>query len=195
MRKKWIVPLVLFCAALGLFAYAKRPDPDVVRLHVIANSDDPADQAVKLQVRDVLLRQLGGRWNGADSASGCLEVLRQDLPDIEALAAQTLEAAGIDYGAQAQVGVYAFPTRTYNDSLTLPGGRYQALRVELGQAQGKNWWCLLYPPLCLDAVDPSPQVDGVSGAQAADVLPAQGREEATPQVRSWIWDKLRAWLE
>ena len=101
----------------------------------------------------------------------------------------------MDYGAQAQVGVYAFPTRTYNDSLTLPGGRYQALRVELGQAQGKNWWCLLYPPLCLDAVDPSPQVDGVSGAQAADVLPAQGREEATPQVRSWIWDKLRAWLE
>lgn len=194
MRKKWMIPLVLLCAAVGCFAYANRVNNQVVRLHVIANSDDPTDQEAKLAVRDALLQQLGAHWNTAEGVDGCLELLKADIPKVETIAKETLVRYGMDYGATAKVGVYKFPTRTYNEEVTLPGGRYEALRVELGQAEGKNWWCLLYPPLCLDAVEQAPAVDGISSAQTPDVLIPSGETE-TPKVHSWIWDKVQQWLE
>ena len=141
---------------------------NLVRLHVIANSDGPGDQAVKLKVRDRILRDVGAELGSAADARQALEVVQAELGQIEALAEDELSKNGYSYGAAAMVGIFDFPDRTYGD-LTLPAGRYNALRVVLGDGQGQNWWCVLFPPLCLVdlAVDVERPSEAASGAALA----------------------------
>lgn len=122
----------------------------VIRLHILANSDSTADQTQKLLVRDALLSQAAA-WipEGADFASGC-EALRSHLPEIQQTAEQTLRAAGCGDAVTVSLEQTVFPTRTYGD-VTLPEGDYQALRVEIGAAAGQNWWCVMYPAMCIPA--------------------------------------------
>lgn len=132
----------------------------VIRLHILANSDATADQTQKLLVRDALLAQ-SSAWIPADAdfASGC-EALRARLPEIQATAEQTLRQSGCGDAVTVSLEETAFPARQYGD-VTLPEGQYQALRVEIGAAEGQNWWCVMYPALCIPAV---------SEVDAADVL-------------------------
>ena len=148
---------------------------NLVRLHIIANSDDPADQAVKLKVRDRILREVGAELGSAADARQALATVRAELGRIEALANDELSKDGHPYGAAAVVGVYDFPDRTYGD-LTLPAGRYNALRVVLGEGRGQNWWCVLFPPICL--VDLAVDVERPAGSGAA--LLAEGEGAAAP---------------
>ncbi len=122
----------------------------VVRLHVLANSDSEADQALKLKVRDrVLVRATELLESSADRAQA-EERLRAALPELEEIAAAEIASNGYDYGVTASLTDTAFPTKEY-DGFTLPAGEYLALRVVIGEGAGQNWWCVVFPPLCTAA--------------------------------------------
>lgn len=116
---------------------------NLIRLHIIADSDDEDDQNVKLKVRDAILADVGDRLsNGAERND-----IINELNNIEETALKTLAENGFEYGAKAEYGKFEFPRKTYK-SMTLPAGEYYGLRVVLGSGQGHNWWCVMYPPLC-----------------------------------------------
>ncbi len=121
---------------------------NVLRLHVLANSDSEYDQNLKLKVRDAILES--GILSGADSIENARKTAEKRLRDIETLAELTLEEYGCNMPVKASIENIGFDERTYGD-ITMPAGDYQALRIEIGNAEGHNWWCVMYPPLCLPA--------------------------------------------
>ncbi len=131
----------------------------VLRLHVIANSDSPADQAVKLRVRDAILRCMEPGESIRDA-----ETFVMEHGDTLLLAAErTLRENGFSYSAQLMLGTFDFPDRTYGGTL-YPAGEYEALRVVLGRGAGQNWWCVLFPPLCIvtEETESLPSLDELS---------------------------------
>lgn len=182
MKKQMQLLCTLFLVAAAVFNSAALAVPDVIRLHVIANSDSPEDQAVKEQVRDMVVRDLGPLFTGMDPGEVEKWILcNQDF--IAALAAEVLFEAGIDYSVQVKYGVVDYPTRLYGDT-AYPAGKYKSVRIILGEGKGRNWWCVLFPPLCF--------VDGT-------VQPAQNEKPSDVKVRFWLWDKIvdffRSWEE
>ena len=123
----------------GFSAQCAALEENIVRLHVIANSNDEADQAVKLRVRDAVLPE------DFDTA---VTALCTHLESLEAAANSVLKAENLPYCAKAEICEMYFPTRTY-ESFKLPAGRYRTLRISLGKAEGKNWWCVVFPALCM----------------------------------------------
>ena len=121
-----------------------------LRLHVLANSDSAADQQLKLQVRDALLTACETLFAQADSLAAAESAARRALPALQRTAEQTVRAAGYGYPVHIELTDAWFDTRSYGD-YTLPAGQYRALRVQLGEAAGQNWWCCLFPPLCVTA--------------------------------------------
>lgn len=117
------------------------------RLHIIANSDSRADQAVKLLVRDELLTYLNGR-----DADNLEQYVREHTEEVEAVAEDALERRGFSYGATALVGPAEYPWRIL-DGKAYPAGRYESIRVVLGDGNGQNWWCILFPPFSLVDVE------------------------------------------
>ena len=122
----------------------------VIRLHVLANSDSEKDQAQKLLVRDAVLVKARELLEGVSSRDEAESILRESLPAIEAVAEETLLAAGSEREVSATLGYESYPTREY-ESMAFPAGEYLSLRVMIGEAEGQNWWCVLFPPLCLSA--------------------------------------------
>lgn len=158
--RRWELALLLgvACAALvGVRLGAEREAlaDKVIRLHVVANSDSPEDQALKLRVRDAVLEKGSIYLTGLDRAQA-METLAQALPELGQVAADTVAREGYDYPVRVSLGEDNFPTKAYAD-LALPAGRYTALRVELGAGQGRNWWCVVFPPLCLGSVTETTQ--------------------------------------
>lgn len=122
----------------------------VVRLHVLANSDSEEDQALKLQVRDAVTERTAALLEEASGRREAETVLRQHLPELKRLAAEAIAAAGYGYSVEVELAETEFPTREY-DGFSLPAGEYLALRVLIGEAAGRNWWCVVFPPLCTAA--------------------------------------------
>ncbi len=156
-----VLALALVISLLGWSSYQIRADTaynthNLIRLHVVANSDKPSDQEVKLDVRDAILRAsgdlLGGELSVADPPDQAALTIKENLPLFRRVAENVLRANGYDYPVNVEFGTFAFPERAYGP-LVLPAGDYQALRVVLGNGEGANWWCILFPPLCyLDVV-------------------------------------------
>lgn len=119
----------------------------LIRLHVVASSDSEADQRIKQDVRDAVLREAEAIMAPAESQAEAKTLLRGQLTFLEDTANQTLSALGCGDEARVSLKRELFGTRNY-DTFSLPGGYYDALRVEIGSAQGKNWWCVVYPQLC-----------------------------------------------
>lgn len=122
----------------------------VVRLHVLANSDSEEDQALKLQVRDAVTERTAALLEEASGRREAETVLRQHLPELKRLAAEAIAAADYGYSVEVELAETEFPTREY-DGFSLPAGEYLALRVLIGEAAGRNWWCVVFPPLCTAA--------------------------------------------
>ncbi len=131
------------CAASGVY-------DGVIRLHVLANSDSAEDQALKLKVRDAILARTEGLLDGANSREEAETLLRAAMPGIEKAATACLRANGSDAPVSIMLGEEDYPRRVYED-VALPAGEYLSLRVCIGEAEGKNWWCVLFPPMCLSA--------------------------------------------
>lgn len=122
----------------------------VIRLHVKANSDSDEDQATKLAVRDEILRKYGARLGQYSSLSSAAEGISELLCEIEECANEEIRARGSSDIANVSLGFEEYPTKNYG-ALCFPSGEYLSLQVNIGEAQGENWWCVLFPPLCLDA--------------------------------------------
>ncbi|MBQ7012138.1 MAG: stage II sporulation protein R [Clostridia bacterium] len=128
---------------------AKEMRDSFVRLHILANSDGEEDQQIKLALRDALLCEFSARLAEADSVDEAKSNAGDLLPDIEAFCNAFLSDSGVEYGATAILDKEYYPNRVY-DNVSLPAGTYTSLRVVLGSGEGQNWWCVLFPPLCLD---------------------------------------------
>ena len=152
MRKPVIYILVLALATCIIYTLPSGGSPQpatdgLLRLHVIANSDSPEDQELKLRVKDRIVSEIGGLVSEMKTKEEILEFLHGNMQYIEDTAAREIEAANKEYGVRAEVGYFTFPTKSYG-SLALPAGEYQALRIVLGEGGGANWWCVMFPPLC-----------------------------------------------
>ena len=119
----------------------------ILRFHVIANSDNVNDQNVKLKVRDGVLDYLEPLFSECDDKEDCKDVISQNVEGIKSAAEEILRSEGFDENVNISVGTRYFPVKKYGD-YTFPQGEYEALCVEIGKAEGKNWWCVLYPRLC-----------------------------------------------
>lgn len=135
---------------LAVTAYSDSVQEDLqsnlIRLHIIADSDSEADQAVKLNVRDAVLKEIGDKFKN-DDIGICRENIINNLGEIEKIADRVLTENGFSYTSRAYYGKFPFPQKSYA-SLTLPAGEYFGVRVVLGSGKGHNWWCVMYPPLC-----------------------------------------------
>ena len=142
---------VVFCAAVSFLSFGGQCDEirrSVLRLHVLANSDADEDQALKLRVRDRLLEETGGLFASSGSLAEAQALAEKNIAELTEIARSEIRAAGYDYGVEARLEDCYFPTRVYGD-VTLPAGNYRALRVVIGEGAGRNWWCVLFPPLCV----------------------------------------------
>ena len=126
---------------------------DTIRLHVIANSDDDADQALKLKVRDAVLETVGCVVEGMTSKEEAEAALEKNLGAIKRSAESAVRAEGRSDAVAVTLTTENYPTRSYAD-FTLPAGDYTSLRVMIGEARGHNWWCVLFPPLCTSSAEP-----------------------------------------
>ncbi len=124
-----------------------------LRLHIRAASDSAADQADKLAVRDAVVEAAAELFEGADSLYTAEQMAKADLGTLQQAAQDTLDQRGSPYTAKVYLTRMYFAT-THYDNFTMPAGQYDALRVDIGPAEGKNWWCVLFPPLCLPAAEP-----------------------------------------
>ncbi|MCL2351628.1 MAG: stage II sporulation protein R [Firmicutes bacterium] len=170
---------LFFTAALGLSAraYSEQAQKDiaenVIRFHVLANSDSAEDQALKIKIRDAILDKFGPGLQESASVGETRDYIRGSLGEISALANGVARENGFGYPVTARLSVDFFPTKSYGD-LTLPAGDYEALRVEIGGARGHNWWCIMFPPLCYVDVTKN------NGAQIPDAGRAELKKALTP---------------
>lgn len=140
----------------------------VVRLHILANSDTEEDQTLKLQVRDAVLDRAEELLRDTADRASAETALRAALPELTALARETVAEKGYDYGVTAELRDTSFPTREY-DGFTLPAGEYLALRIIIGGGEGHNWWCVVFPPLCAETTTDVAETAMAAGLDGEDV--------------------------
>ncbi|MGE5544775.1 MAG: stage II sporulation protein R [Bacillota bacterium] len=155
MKKAWgiIVLILIIGIAFPLIQHLLKKQEaftpnSLIRIHIVANSNTPADQDIKLKVRDRLVNWLSPQLAASKSARDSRLILARNLEAIRETACREVKAQQANYGASVTLGEFEFPTRRYGE-VVLPAGKYQALRVVLGDGEGANWWCVLYPPLCV----------------------------------------------
>lgn len=175
----WLGPFSAACASLR---------QDTLRLHVQANSNSEADQALKLLVRDAVLETAQTLFADLPDQQAALETARAHLEDFQRAAERVVREEGSDQAVRVYVTNMYFPTTAY-EAFTLPAGRYDALRVELGEHAGRNWFCVLYPALCLSAAQPAEYPEA---AQQEILENSRGYEvrfaalEAVERLEEWL---------
>ena len=140
----------LFCWSAQLFADRQTLREELIRFHVVANSDSPEDQAIKLQVRDAVLKSIQADLRTAANVEEAKAYLQESIPKLQLLVDQTLKKTGFDGGSRISLCKEPFDIRHY-DTFTLPAGVYESLRIVIGEGMGKNWWCVSFPTLCIPA--------------------------------------------
>jgi stage II sporulation protein R len=156
MKNKKFPTLIIFSILLATLFIAVIPTEaegmiyeDTVRIHILANSDLDIDQNLKLEIRDLLLDKYSDSLKNLSSTKEAEDVLSALIPYIEFDAESYIKQAGFDYNVTATLVTEWYDTRYYED-FTLPQGYYSSLKVIIGEGEGKNWWCVMYPPMCLD---------------------------------------------
>lgn len=144
-----ILAISLFAGMLPIHGESEIYDT-VVRLHVLANSDSEEDQALKLKVRDEVISVVTPAVDGCKTQAEAIERIEKIIPEIEQRATEKIKSQGYGYSVKVVLGEEYYPTRTY-ETCAFPEGKYVSLRVLIGEGEGQNWWCCLFPPLCLSA--------------------------------------------
>lgn len=119
----------------------------VIRFHVLANSDSKEDQALKLKVRDRVIKEMNGIFDKNGDINAAREIIESNIDKIESISRDEIQKNGYDYDVRVKYGKSDFPTKDYGD-IVLPAGSYEAVKIEIGSGGGQNWWCVLFPPLC-----------------------------------------------
>lgn len=184
MKKKVLIFFVsaifvlVFTAASYSCGFGEDLENSVIRLHVLANSDSAEDQALKLRVRDRILKDGRELFKNAKSEEEARRILNENRDFLENSARDEIFSAGYDYPVALNMGKYDFPMKVY-ENYAFPSGEYEAVRVEIGKAEGQNWWCVMFPPLCFvdGTVDEKKAEETLRSALTADefdVISASG---------------------
>ena len=146
-----VIFLFFIYTLVSAFSYANTVSKDlsqsVFRLHVIANSDTVSDQSLKYKVRDNVLSYMNNLCSNIENKDEAIEIAKNHQDDFYKIAKQTILDNGYDHDVNIKIGIFDFPTKQYGD-ISFPAGSYDALRIEIGEAKGQNWWCVMFPPLC-----------------------------------------------
>lgn len=207
MKKEWIGYIgigILVCAALMcgiLYTKAAWLQHDisekVLRFHVLANSDDEADQNLKLAVRDAVGSYMQKKLAGVDDLEECEQIVNGNLDQIREVAAETIAQNGYDYDVTAELEYTSFPVKSYG-SYTFPAGEYEALRVVIGEGKGHNWWCVMYPNMCFSG-SMYEVVDEQAGEKLREVLTTEEYEkvlaEGNYQIQLKYFSFLNSYLK
>lgn len=148
-RFLFLILIGVLAASLILVSFKKKPlkNDKVIRFHVIANSDSYEDQSLKLNVRDKILEKYSLAFKDISDIKQCRKIIKSNINNIKNTAEQVIHQHGKDYSVNITYGDFDFPTKMYGN-VVYPAGRYEALRVVIGKGSGKNWWCVMFPPLC-----------------------------------------------
>ena len=119
----------------------------LIRFHVLANSDSPEDQELKLKVRDKILENMSSKFEQSESIEETKKIVNDNIEQMKNIAKEEINKNGKNYDVDIELGKHNFPTKRYGD-ITLPAGEYNAVRILIGEAEGQNWWCIMFPPLC-----------------------------------------------
>ncbi len=165
MKKLFLPIFALLFATLIMAAIPTEAEAaiyeDTIRLHILAASDSEEDQKLKLEIRDELLKNYGEALKPTGDINAAKKKISELLPEIEEFTKEKIKERGYDYSVTASLSEEWYDTREY-ESFTLPKGRYTSLRIIIDEGKGKNWWCVMFPPLCLDiATEIAPADDGV----------------------------------
>lgn len=183
-----IVVAILF----SICSFAKTSEEirsDVLRLHVIANSDTSVDQNLKLRLRDYILQEGKDIFNGSVKVENAVEKIEPVLPELEKSAKAFVNQAGFDYDVKISLSNEYFTTRTY-ETVTLPAGKYLALRVVIGSGEGHNWWCVMFPPMCVPAADKKDEIENVFSEKEIKLVESKPKYEPRFKVVE-IYEQLK----
>ena len=187
LKRVFICFLVVCVVYIGaLIADREKLKSELVRLHVVAASDSEEDQAIKLRVRDAVLESVQTALTDVTDIRQARAYIEEHLPKIEAVANEVLAAAGCGDVAAVSLQVEEFAARVY-DTFSLPAGLYDALRITIGPGEGRNWWCVVFPSLCLPATSQGFE-DVAAGAGFSDGL--TGSLTGEYEVRFFLLDLL-----
>ena len=194
--RRWECALLVLAAALTLFCswlggYRECLSGKLLRPHVVANSDSDADQALKLEARDAVLDCAAGYLENVSDVRAAAQVLGAHLAEVAGAGQAVVREKGYDYAVRASLGTSHFPTKTY-DGFALPAGDYRALRVTIGAGEGRNWWCVVFPALCVSAASEW-QDTAVSGGLSDEDVRLMAEEDEGYVLRFKcleLWDKL-----
>ena len=183
-----IVVAILF----SICSFAKTSEEirsDVLRLHVIANSDTSVDQNLKLRLRDYILQEGKDIFNGSVNVENAVEKIEPVLPELEKSAKAFVNQTGFDYDVKISLSNEYFTTRTY-ETVTLPAGKYLALRVVIGSGEGHNWWCVMFPPMCVPAADKKDEIENVFSEKEIKLVESKPKYEPRFKVVE-IYEQLK----
>jgi stage II sporulation protein R len=170
------------------------PD-EAIRLRILANTDSVHDQWVKRQVRDRIVEHVTKWANELDSQAQARERIKERLPELEEIVRQELERLDAGYTAKVDFGMVPFPTKLYGNDL-YPAGEYEALRISLGDAEGQNWWCVLFPPLCFVDFTSASDADVEAGTNAAASNESSSSASASAgqkvEIEFFLWEWLQS---
>ncbi len=164
---------LVICCALNINSFSNQCDGirnKMLRMHIIANSDSIEDQELKLQVRDAVLEKGKEIFDGSVTADEAEIRITPYIDDLEETAKKIVIDAGYNYDVDVTVQKDFFKTRTYDNSVTLPAGYYNAVKVVIGEGKGKNWWCVMFPPMCLPSATAECEIDDVLNDDESDIV-------------------------
>lgn len=195
--------VVCFCFGVGLLANQQRLiseklRPTVLRFHVLADSDEVQAQYLKLQVRDAMLEKIRPWLEDIDSREEAIQIIMEHCEELEQCGEEVLSAQGCELPVRAELTQSYFPVRQYG-KLLVPAGEYETLRVTIGEAQGKNWWCMLFPGLCF--VEGTYQIEGEELETLKEVLTEDELQtiweddKMEVEIKFWLWEKVSRWIQ
>lgn len=142
-----LIAFIILSAYSYSYAVNENLSNNVFRLHVIANSDNEEDQNLKYKVRDELIKYMETLTTSSNTKEEVIQIANNHLEDFKTIAENVIKENGFDYNVNVEIGNFSFPTKQYGD-ISFPAGFYDALKVQIGEAKGQNWWCVMFPPLC-----------------------------------------------
>lgn len=161
--------LTMVISVTGFDAKCKQIEGSVLRMHVIANSDDECDQQLKLKVRDAILYEGKDIFNGSTDAKEAQKKIEMNKDRLLKTAQKVIKEEGYDYDVKVEIGQEYFSTRSY-DNITMPAGQYNAVRVIIGEGKGHNWWCVMFPPLCVPGACKDSEIDAILDDGESEVV-------------------------
>ena len=182
--KNTLIITTLFIAFLIISAYSYASNiseglaDNIFRFHILANSDSDQDQALKLKVRDEIIEYMKTLSDGMSDKQAVINLAKEHTDDFIEIAEKVIHENGYDYPVNIEIGNFYFPTKYYGN-ISLPAGYYDALKIEIGEANGQNWWCSLFPPLCFVGIS-----SGIVDSEGEEYLKENLSEEEFELISS-----------